>query len=389
MRYLAYCPLLVLSVALVKAVPLSAQAVPSTATDCVGYLPVSQYREDCARREFAESRSRSTTMDNGVLNPGSTTFVESASSVADWAIAIGNKSSLKGYQFPATLSVNPIGYFDQNFDRSSWIRRAVSQLQFSATYAPLVLSPKTDNSPGVASAAANSGAFGLKMTLFGGRGIDDDLAELDARLGKGLAAAQRDRTVADANGLPLPGKIQDFNKIAQQPAVLAVANLKRELNVAAKWGYQGVRSALNPNSTSGELDVSKMMGARDTPLWEYPVVLGGSVIQTWFGPLKAEAQYEETSVAAGPTVSLPNAIDLTVQGEVDRYYGVGFPGTPGVAETARATDLGLVQAMKISIRDAILTLSVKELHLGTGDTDVALSALLSFNPIRLNPKRSS
>jgi hypothetical protein len=48
----------------------------------------------------------------------------------------------------------------------------------------------------------------------------------------------------------------------------------------------------------------------------------------------------------------------------------------------------LAQAVKFRLPiNGVLTLSVKELHLGTGNTDVALSALLALNPALRHPKQ--
>ena len=376
---------------------LAAQAPLPAADPCETGAPfVTETLLNGQRAELISFRALHGTSDGGNANPASASFVDSATAVEAWSVAIGNKSSLQGYQFPLTVNVNPFRVFDPDDKRwrQNGIWRSLAQSQLSGIYAPVVLQPRSDHLPGVAETASRTVAGSYKIVLFGAREMDDNLQELDCLAAKGLQEALDDPTiVSPVTHQVLLGRKPEFNaktfRYLTDALPVLQADLKRQLMVAVKVTYQGDSRPVKPNAVAAELDVSKVLGQSGTPLSDVPVSLAGSLSRSWFGRSQLGATYEQTSVAFGPTATVASKLDLILQGQVDRYAGLGFPGITGVVDTRRRTDLGLMQGVKFGLPiNGNLLLSVKELHLGTGNTDVALAALLTLDPGLLHPKKT-
>jgi hypothetical protein len=307
-----------------------------------------------------------------------------------------------GFQFPITLSVNPAGLLGQATnggngpDSSAWLK----QLQLFATYAPLVLKARSDKQPGVASGRSPNVAASAKLAILGTKTIDD-LVGSGSPEEIGLKSLLRKGAVC--NGEPLC--LQEVSKEVTEYMKPVTADLKRQFKLAVQLGYQASAQPVQPNSVSAELDASKILGTPHTPLDPVPVNIGGSLSETWFGRSSVGASYQKTSAALGPTVTLGANLDIMIQGSVDHYSGSGFPGIfPGVAgaNPNLRNDVSLVQGITLGLDNlgfeklrldkigigppSKLALSVNELHLGTGKTDVALAALFTFAPGRKHPK---
>jgi hypothetical protein len=287
---------------------LAAQPAPPADDPCRRPTPSAECLQTL-QQDFSDFHERLTTTDNVHSNPASATFVESATAVDAWSVAIGNKSSLQGYQFPLTLSVNPFGLFDA-YDkrwRQRGIWRNLGQSQFSATYAPVVVQPKSDHLPGVAESAARTVSGSYKIVLLGTREMDDNRAEIDDLGNKGLDKALHDRQVSDGNQ-PLPGKEVAFDAersefVAARLHILQ-ADLKRQLMLAIKLTDQGDSRPAKPNAFAAELDISKVLGRSGTLLAQTPISLAGSFSRSWFGKSQVGATYQQTSAAFGPTVTV-------------------------------------------------------------------------------------
>ena len=349
---------------------------------------------DTARSEFRSYQESQATVASGTANPAAVTFVESAATVPTLTVAVGNSSRINGYQFPVTLALNPALMLDRGSPspgdpKRDALTRSLSQLEVNATYAPLVIKPRSDQLPGVASQASTSVVAGLKIPLLGTRTSDDllsqgpDLTRLQGLLNQGVQTAQ-----SKLGCLPNCGA--EFQKLATQyvqPEIDRLSTeLKHQFKLTLQLSYQDNNSNTQPDAFTSTLILSKFLKLTATSLAE-KVTLGANIGESWFGKSMTGLTYNDTSVAFGPTITAVKGLDLSVQGSVDHYTGAGFPGVitglTGLDPKLR-TDGGLVQSATFQLPiKASMVLSVKELHVGTGKTDLALSAQLRFNPLAL------
>jgi hypothetical protein len=342
-----------------------------------------------------------TTADNGPANSGAVSFVESATAVREWFLTFGTMSNTSGYQFPITFSANPFHILrDSRLKQCQPVSdlvkdgfaRRLDQSELAVSYAPLVVQTKPDHTPGFVGSHSQKATFSFKMALLGTIALDD------LNTAYGLKAKQDLDNLAD-----------DIPRLAQEPA--GEAEIKRRNDaIAAKFipGLKGdvarqfslfMKGAYTADSQSGKPDfalailtASKELGKEGTQRSKNPIILTGTLTHTWYSATSAAARFAANSVAGAASVGLTDVIFLSLQAGLDRYSGSGFAGIPGVTDHTRRTDFNLLQTFKFLLpfqtgKDK-LEIGLKEQHLGTGNTDVALTIALTLAPRPKHPAPS-
>lgn len=336
-----------------------------------------------ARNELAQRLDRDDAIrDNSSSNADGASFVESATAVRGWSLAINGSSTFDSFRFPITLS-SSLAQLAHPLRNPAFTTNRLLNSQLSATYTPLEVGTEEVDRPGGSDTQLKTEAgkkvvanYKISLTRI------HDISELDARVSAEIANAfsQVAPRFQDPNNPNLPNLfvnqaqlLQEVQALVQSKIDAIVTSFKRDLDRRWKWSAKADYTRITEGDQPDQYGISLLGGREGLGSAEHPIGIGTTLAWSRSRENALVDTSEAVSLGGALGIGLREGIKLKIEAQGNRYMGDGFAGIPGVLDSTADSEVNLAESLVFKIAGGQkLALTLKQLHLTTGDTDFAL-----------------